>query len=210
MITGRPTSLAFVVTVATLFVMVLFSQFYWHDPFGWSHFLPAANNQIFNHGQVWRIFTAVFIHSDFGHLASNMFMLCIFCFFITSYFGLSVYPLLAFIFAGVVNLVAIASYEADVRLLGASGLVYLLGGFWLTMYFLIQRQYRILNRSLRVLGVGLVVFFPTSFVPTTSYRTHAIGIGFGILMALIYFYKNKALIRSHEVYKMQYIEALDH
>ncbi len=90
------------------------------------------------------------------------------------------------------------------RLLGASGWVYLLGGFWLTLYLLIQRQYRFSRRLMRVFGIALMVFFPTSFEPTTSYRTHFIGFIVGVAMGLYFFYSNKKKILAYEEYKIVY------
>ncbi len=111
---------------------------------------------------------------------------------------------MSFILAGVVNAFAILTYAPDVELIGASGLVYILGGFWLTLYFLIQRQYPVMNRLMRVVGIACMIFLPSTFSPTTSYRTHAIGFIFGIAMALVYFVRYKKEIRSHEVYKLRF------
>jgi rhomboid protease GluP len=204
MITGKPRNESFVITAATLALMLLATLFYWSDPLGWSQFLPAIRQPIFANGEWWRIFTAIFIHADWDHFFSNMYMLAFFSFFVFGYFGFGVFPLLSFFTAGIVNLLSISTYPPDVTLLGSSGLVYLLGGFWLTLYFFIQRQYGITNRLLRVVGIGAVIFFPTSFVPATSYRTHAIGFVFGTLMALAYFIKNKKKIQAYEVYKVIY------
>ena len=207
MITGKPGKDSFLIAVMTVFVMGLITLFYWRDPFGWSQYLPAIKDEVFAHGQLWRIFTALFIHADLGHYLSNMYMLSVSSFFIFGYFGFTIYPLTSFLVAAFVNLLAIATYSPDVRLLGASGLVYVLGGFWLTMYFLIQRQYKWLNRTLRVVGISFMIFAPSTFVPNTSYRTHALGFAAGIIMAFVYFYKNRQIIRSHEVYSVSFVEA---
>ena len=134
-------------------------------------------------------------------------MLSIFVFFTYGYFGVWVFPVLSIFGGSVVNLISIATYGDEIRLLGASGLVYFLGAWWLTMYFFIQRQYSLPNRILRLIGIALMVFFPTSFVPTTSYRTHAIGFLCGAVFALIYFYIYKQSIRSYEKYKVIEVEA---
>jgi rhomboid protease GluP len=134
-------------------------------------------------------------------------MLWIFSYFVYGYFGFTVFPFVSFLVAAVVNAFAIMSYAPDMQLLGASGLVYVLGGFWLTMYFFIQRQYSTVNRFMRVTGIALMIFWPTSFAPTTSYRTHALGFVAGIIMAGFYFYKNRQAVRSYEVYKVSYVES---
>ncbi len=206
-ITGKPHTQSLWVALLTIFVISLVTtQVYWNDIFGLADKLPAINKKIFSNYEWWRPFTAIFIHADAKHLLSNMYMLGIFSFFVYGYFGFTVYPIISYFIAGIVNVLAVFTYPADVRLLGASGLVYVLGGFWLCMYFLIQRQYRVFNRLLRVFGIALIIFFPSTFSPTTSYRTHAIGFIFGILMGTIYFYKKCNLIRAHEVYRTSSIE----
>ena len=209
LITRKPKATSFSVSAGMILLVVAVTQFYWLDPIGWSDLMPAVQNNVYLEGEWWRLFTAVLIHSDFGHLLSNLYMLGIFSFFIYGYFGFWLYPVVTFLGAAFVNVIAILTYPPDVRLLGASGLVYLLGGFWLSLYFLIQRQYSIPSRSLRVLGLSIMIFFPTTFVPTTSYRTHAIGFAVGVLIALIYFLLNKSKIRSFEVYKKPEPDLLD-
>jgi rhomboid protease GluP len=188
-------------TALFLLIVVLFSQFYWLNSFNLSTYLPAVHEEIIGHNQWWRVFTSTLIHADGGHLLSNLYMLGILSFFCYGYFGFLVYPVYTFLGAGFVNYIAILTYPPYVHLLGASGLVYLLGGFWLTLYLFIQRQYSISKRLVRVLGIALMIFFPTSFEQTTSYRTHFIGFLVGISMSVFYFLLNKQKIRSHELYE---------
>lgn len=202
LITGKPDQKSLVVSALVVLFVTLISQVYWLDPWNLSNLMPAMQEAVFSQGQWWRIYTAILIHADMGHLLSNLYMLSILSFFIYGYFGLRVYPLLTFLGAGLVNALAILTYPEHVRLLGASGWVYLLGGFWLTLYFFIQRQYPWSRRLLRAMGIGLMIFFPTSFEPTTSYRTHFIGFVVGILMASLYFFKNRNQIQKHETFKM--------
>lgn len=200
-ITKKPHPGSFAVSFCFLLGITLVTQLYWVNWNGWADYLPAVNRLIFDEGQFWRALTAVFIHADLGHLLSNLYMLGILSFFVYGYFGFWAYPVYGFAGATLVNLISVWTYPADVRLLGASGLVYLLGGFWLGLYFFIQRQHSWVSRSLRVAGMALMVFFPSTLEPTTSYRTHFIGFVVGLVMAIIYFYKNKASIREEETYK---------
>lgn len=192
------------VSFVILLFITLMTQLYWYNIGGLADLLPSVKNKIFIDGQWWRIFTSTLIHSNLGHLLSNLYMLGIFSFFVYGHFGAKIHPLFTFLGAGIVNLIAISTYSGDTRLLGASGLVYLLGGFWLTLYLFIQRQFPFMNRFLRVCGIALMVFFPTSFESTTSYRTHFIGFVVGISMALLYFVFNFKKIRKHEKYQIFY------
>lgn len=195
-----------IVAILTLIVMALVSQLFWLDLYDLASSLPAINRNVFLEGEWWRVFTAMFIHSDIGHFLSNMLLLSVFTFLISGYFGLKLFPVYSIFFGGVVNAIAIYSYPLDVRLLGASGLVYLMGGVWLSLYFFIQRQYSIYNRILRITGISLMLFFPNTFMPNTSYRTHAIGLAIGIALGTFYFFQNKKAIRSYEVYNYSIIE----
>ena len=205
LITRKPSSDAFVVATAVSLFSVLMTLLYWSGPQWLADLLPAVQESVFKQGQFWRIFTATFIHADIEHLLSNIYMLWIFGFFVFGYFGLSVFPVVSFLLAGAVNALAILTYGPETRLLGASGLVYILGGFWLTLYPLVQRQYAVGNRLLRVIGIALVIFLPSTFVPSTSYRAHGFGFAVGVLMGLWYFRKNKKQIRSYETYKISLV-----
>lgn len=205
MITGRPSTLAFIVAFAIVLWTSFMTVLYWVLPSSAAALMPTVYSQVFAHGQIWRVFTAIFVHADLEHFLSNMYMLWIFSFITVGYFGLKIFPYISLVLAGVVNALTILTYSPTVELIGASGLVYILGGFWLTMYFFIQRQYTITNRLIRVLGISFVIFFPTSFVPTTSYTAHAIGFLAGVIMAGIYFVQNKKNIREREVYKISYV-----
>lgn len=205
LITRKPSAEAFLVTSAVVLFTTLMTLLYWSGPQWLAELLPAVQAPVFTQGQIWRIFTATFIHADIEHLLSNIYMLWIFGFLVFGYFGFSVFPIASFFLAAVVNALAILTYAPETHLLGASGLVYILGGFWLTLYPLVQRQYSVGSRLLRVTGIALVIFLPSTFVPTTSYRAHAIGFAVGVLMGLHYFKKHKKKIRNFEVYKISHV-----
>ena len=200
LLTKSPRSSSFVLVLFTIALIGLISNFYWHNSFGLAKYLPAEKGLIFSSHQWWRIFTAIFIHGDIEHFLSNMFMLGIFTFLIYGYFGAILFPVISLSAAAAVNAISIFSYEPEVKLLGASGLVYFLGELWLILYFLIQRQHSITKRTLRSLGGALMIFWPTTFLPSTSYRTHLIGFVLGLVIGAIYFLKNRQQIQSHETY----------
>lgn len=193
----RPSFMGFMLPLAVLMLAAIVSKIYWDDLAGAS-WLPATGAQVFVQQEVWRLWTTIFVHGDLQHLLSNAYMLGILSFFVYSYFGFWVYPIYSFLGAGLVNAWALTTYPPEVRLVGASGLVYLLAGFWLMMFLLIERRLSFGGRLLRVLGVGLLILFPTSFEPQVSYRTHAMGLIVGVVFAVIYFYANKDRFRRAE------------
>ena len=201
LMTGKPARFSVLASLGMILLMAVTTQMYWQDWWGLAEYMPAVKKHIFEDNQWWRAFTAIFIHGDLGHYISNMYMLGVFSFFIFGHFGWKAYPLWTVVGATIVNVLSIMTYPAETRLLGASGLVYVLGGWWLCMYVLVQRQYSYLNRSFRVIGTALMVFFPTTFVPTTSYRTHAIGFAVGVATAILYYLRHKKEIRAGDKYK---------
>lgn len=202
LITQQPRKHSRTLVLSTLIFVVMFTQAYWLDIGHLSAFMPASQSSVFGQWQIWRIFTATLIHANVGHLLSNLYMLGILSFFVYGYFGLGIFPFSSFLVAALVNLISIYTYAPQIRLLGASGWVYVLGGFWLSMHLFIQRQYPLSNRTIRVIGIALLIFFPTSFEANTSYRTHFIGFIAGIVMAILYFSINKRAIRAKESYQL--------
>jgi len=180
--------------------IALLSLIYWNAPTAVSYYMPAIPEQVFVHHEYWRLLTAIFIHADVQHLLSNMFLFGIFAYLLYAYFGFFVYPLGSFALGAVVNYFSLLTYLPRVQLLGASGVVYLMAGIWLVLYFLIERRYTPIQRIIRCVGFSLVVLAPSTFNPLVSYRTHAIGFIVGMFFGVIYFYRNKVQIRAAEVY----------
>jgi rhomboid protease GluP len=143
----------------------------------------VSQNQVFLDGEYWRLFTALFAHSDIVHLLSNGPLLVIFGWLLRAFFGLGVFPILAVLVGAITNLAVIRQYPPDVHLLGASGMVYAMAGMWLTFYLKFEQGYSFNMRLVRVVGFILIVLFPTTFQPTTSYLAHTLGFVFGMIAA---------------------------
>lgn len=194
----RATGTSLIVALLTLLVCAVVSDRYWQYDDFISNYFVATRRQVFNEGEIWRLLTTIFVHGDLEHLLSNSYMLGILVYFVHCHFGFKVYPFLALLGASLTNAFSLLTYAPDIRLVGASGLVYFLGGFWLAMYIAIERQRRITSRLVRALGVGLLIFFPATIEQNVSTRTHVIGMALGVLFALIYFGRHRAYIRSFE------------
>jgi hypothetical protein len=78
-----------------------------------------------------------------------------------------------------------------------------MAGFWLTMYLLVERSVGPGKRILRVVCLALLVLLPSTFQANVSYRTHAIGLGLGVVSALVYFQRNRESIRAAEVVELE-------
>ena len=161
--------------------------------------LAAIPERVNEHQEYWRLVTAMGVHWDWRHLVSNAAFLALFSYLLYGYFGFWVYPFGVVVLGALTNYLALLTYPPEVRLLGASGVTYLMAGFWLTIYILIERSRSLRQRLLRSFGFGLILLIPTTLQQNVSYRTHAIGFGLGAIMALLYFQRKKKVIRTAEV-----------
>ena len=161
--------------------------------------LAASSQGILEKQEYWRLLTAVAVHADVVHAFSNAIFLAFFTYLLFGYFGFGVFPALSLIMAGLTNYLSLLTYPPEVSLVGASGLVYWMAGFWLGMYLLVERSVGLGKRILRAVCLALLVLFPSTFQANVSYRTHAIGFGLGTVSAFVYFQRNRESIRAAEV-----------
>jgi rhomboid protease GluP len=151
-------------------------------------YLAASPRKVFEAKEYWRLFTSSIIHADLSHFLSNSFMLSIMGYFVSYHYGPLVFPLLAFLSGILINLIVIWGYPPEVSLVGASGVVYWLWGFWLVLYFGIQRHETII---------------PSEFSPQVSYYAHAVGFVLGVLIGMTYFLFNRKRFFASEVWREQ-------
>jgi rhomboid protease GluP len=161
--------------------------------------LAATPESVFRAHQYWRLLTAIAVHADVMHFVSNALFLAPFAYLLYGYFGFWVFPVASLAMAALVNGISVATYPQGSALLGASGLVYWMAGFWLTAYLLVERSVNPGKRILRAVCLGLLVLAPSTFEANVSYRTHGIGLALGIASALLYFATNRQALRQAEV-----------
>ncbi|MCI0417600.1 rhomboid family intramembrane serine protease [bacterium] len=190
-------------SLAVIAVTFLFSLIYWGNSFGLRKWLNVDRDAVFVSHEYWRLLTGILVHADTNHFFSNALGLFLFGYLLNGYFGPTVYPMGVFVLGIVVNLVSIATYPPGTGLVGASGVVYLMAGFWLTLFVSTERRFSILQRLLRSIGFALVMLISSTFDPAISHRTHAIGFFTGIVYGLIYFFKAKEKIRAAEVVALE-------
>lgn len=197
-LTRKPASWSHWVALASVAVLFVASVVYWSDVFGLASYLPASRESVYFHGQYWRLATSMLVHADFQHFLSNGVVLGVLAFLLYGYYGVEVYPGWTIVFGTIVTGLSLRTYPAQTSLVGASGVVYLMAGFWLTLYLLLERRVSIGKRLVRAIGFGFIVLVPTAFEPTVSYRTHLIGLLVGVGFAIAYFWKYKDELRAAE------------
>ncbi len=186
-------------------VLLFVSLLCWRNPYLFK--LLAGNRyQVLVEQEYWRLLTTTAIHADLTHFLSNAILFALFTFLLYGYFGFWVFPVAVAALGSLTNYLSLLTYSENIQLIGASGLVYLMEGFWLTIYVLVARTHQLKRRVLVAMGIALIVLVPSNLSPRVSYRTHAIGCGIGIIVALGYFQARKEQIRSLETFQ---IEAVD-
>ncbi|MGH9460573.1 MAG: rhomboid family intramembrane serine protease [Vicinamibacteria bacterium] len=198
----KPASGSVWVALAGVALLCMVSGIYWTDALGLASELPATPETVFELGQYWRVFTAIGVHSDFWHLMSNALVFAVLSYVLYGYFGAMVYPVLTVGGGGLVMALSLATYPPLTVLVGASGVTYLMAGFWLTLYLFVERRFTLAKRLLRALGFGVIVLMPTVIEPAVSYRTHALGFGVGVALGVAYFYFNKDRLRAAERFEI--------
>jgi rhomboid protease GluP len=197
----RPYSLE--VAALTISAILSVSLLAWQNGAALLPTLAATSRGVLQEDEYWRLLTAIAVHADLVHFLSNALFLAFFPYLLYGYFGFWVFPVLGLVMTGLAHYLALLSYPPSAALVGASGLVYWMAGFWLTMYTLVDRTLSLGRRVMRVVVVILVVLLPTTFQEDVSYRTHAIGFGLGVVSAVAYFQRHRESIRGSEVVEVE-------
>ena len=199
MLSRRPREYSAQVAIISLLLMLGTTLLAWREGPALSDRLAAIPEKVLGEGEYWRLWTGMAVHADISHFAYNALFLAFFSYILYGYFGPWVYPVWSLLLGGVTNYLALLTYSPGTRLVGSSGLVYLMAGFWLVMYVLVERRHPVKRRLLHAVGVALIVFLPSSLQENVSYRTHAIGFGLGTILAVACFQLKKKEILSAEV-----------
>lgn len=178
------------------------SILYWNPQLGMSKYLAASYDTVMQ-GDYWRLFSTSFVHGGIEHLLSNSLMLSFLTYFVCSFYGSFIGVIVSFVVSMITNLVVLNVYEGSTYLVGASGVVYYLWGFWMILYMLVQTQFSLIGRSLRMGAVFLVLLVPTDYQPKTSYLAHAVGFGLGIVAGLIYYVLNLSKFKEAELWDIK-------
>ena len=199
MLSRKPRDYSAQVAIISLLVMLWTTLLCWKNGPEYPSRLAAIPEKVLLEREYWRLWTGMAVHADLPHFAVNALFFGFFSYLIYGYFGFWLYPVWSLLLGGVTTYLSLLTYSASTHLVGSSGLVYLMAGFWLMMYILVERRHSVKRRLLHAVGVALIVFVPTSLQERISYRTHSIGFGLGIVLAVACFQWKKERIRSEEI-----------
>ncbi len=176
------------------------SSLYWFDDLG--VYLSANRLKAIEDGQYWRLVSSTFIHGSLTHFLSNSMMLFILSLVTVSFYG-HIFTTLYILCSGtLINYITLMSHaNQETSLVGASGVIFCLWGFWLILFFFLERQRTVLSRILRIGAVFFVLLVPTSYDPSTSYRAHYIGFFIGVIVGLVYYLVSRKRLHSFETWR---------
>ena len=201
----KPREESLLIALLSVMVLLFVSLLCWRNP-SLLDLLAASRHQVVGEQEYWRLLTTTAVHADLTHFLSNAILFALFTFLLYGYFGFWVFPVAVAALGSLTNYLSLLTYSENVQLIGASGLVYLMAGFWLTTYVLVERTHPLKRRVLVAMGIALIVLVPSNLSPRVSYRTHAIGCGVGIVVALGYFQARKEQIRSLETFQIEEVD----
>jgi membrane associated rhomboid family serine protease len=120
------------------------------------------------------------------HLLGNMLFLVPFGGLLTFYFGWKMFPFYSLILGIIAQIISLKTYARPIGLQGASGVLYVMFGLWLSLYYKAEVHIPRGKRWLRIIGFCLVMMVPSEFSPRVSYRSHFIGLAIGLIAGIIY------------------------
>ena len=137
--------------------------------------LGQINANVWN-GQVWRLFTAIFVHADIVHIFGNMFFLLIFGLMAEDMFDIKEYLLIYFLSGLCGGLLTLTLWPPNTLSVGASGAIF--GVLGATLIYA--------GHSIRqsIMGVLLLAFFffIINLGPDVNYLAHLGGLATGLLI----------------------------
>ena len=140
------------------------------------------NSKVFE-GQIYRLFTAMFLHADIIHLFSNMLALLIFGTSVENNFYKYQFLLIYFVSGFLGNIFSLFLLPYDSISLGASGAIFGLIG---AVFVFFARE----DKSFILFGLIYLVFFIfMSFAPGINLWAHLFGLLGGLILG--YLFKNK-------------------
>ncbi len=180
-------------------LLVTGTALFLNDVFHLRQLMPASFETVVLKKEYYRLWSALFAHGDLEHILSNLFLFIPFAYLLAHYFSLWLFPLIGFLLGGLINLIVVHYLGGGNTIIGVSGVVYWMGATWMTLSFFIDRRETILARLIKLSGVSLVLFFPTTFLPEVSYFSHFLGYIFGIVTGAVVFFVFKKRFLAAEV-----------
>ena len=172
----RKSKLTVGLVISNILIYIFFLPFQ-----GYIYYFTQINIAIFNNFEIWRLFTAMFIHGDLTHLISNMFGLFLFGIFIESSFSKTKFLIIYFVSGIIGNVFSLFLLPPYVISFGASGAVFGLIGA--NLIIVLREGYT----PLIFIGLVYVIYFLiSSFLPGINYFAHIFGLIGGLILGYLF------------------------
>lgn len=178
----RPSFISSYPAILVSIVIIFFSRILTNSSY--SDLIWSSHDTVYIKHEFWRLITAIFTHADSVHLISNLPLLILFGWFLFEYFGFYMFPVMSLLIGILTNMVTLYFYADSTRLLGASGMIYGMVALWLVLYIHRDTDHSLMMRLFRATGFALIMLFPETYNPSTSYLAHASGFVIGIITGL--------------------------
>lgn len=198
-LTQKPRAYAGAMTFLLSLILFVMGSMALSGAFQLDQLLPASAGRIFQNHEYWRLWSALFMHADAGHLFGNVFLLLPFSYLLTAYYGALLFPVLGILMGGVVNFFVVRSLPAQVSLIGISGVVYWVAAAWLTLFVLVDTRKSLRRRFAIATVTSIVLLFPETYKQETSYYSHFLGYILGVISGIIFYLAKRKKILSKEV-----------
>lgn len=170
-------------SLAWVFLVVLF---FWLSSRGDLKSVGIVDSTALEHGQWWRLFTAMWLHADAGHLATNASIGLVLLGLTMGRYGTGAGLLAAYLAGAGGNVIAWTLSAAPHLSLGASGMVLGCLGLLAVQSFSLWRQTPHAGKYI-VSGVvgGVMLFVLMGLTPGTDVLAHAGGFASGLLLGAL-------------------------
>jgi len=188
------------ISFGMLALCFLFSALQWNGYID----VIARPGLVFADKEYWRLISSIFVHGDMKHLLSNSIMTVLMGHYVSSYYGVRAYPLFGTFVGIVINFLVLMTYDQEIGIVGISGVLYYLWGFWFALFIKIQTHISLTRRLMKVLIVGSFLLIPEVFEAQVSHLAHLLGFVLGILLGIIHYHFISKKVLSFE--KWEYIK----
>ena len=157
------------------------------------YLLAQTNSSILEDYEIWRLFTSMFLHSDYLHLFMNMFALLLYGSLVEKFFKTHEYLIIYFVSGFLGNIFTLLLYPPNTLSVGASGAIFGLLG---AAFVLVAKSN---ERTLLVLAVVYIIYFIiASFEPGINAWAHLFGLAGGVLFGYMFYTRKNRFVETYD------------
>lgn len=187
----RPKVILITKLLIVICVIMYFISLFINDDFTTSLLILGANNRgLVLNGDIWRLFTSMFLHGSFIHLIVNMYSLWVVGSKVENYLGRTNF-LIIYLLSGLMGSVFSIVFNSNSISIGASGAIFGLMGslLYFGYYYRIYLSNTLINQMIPIIILNLILGFSLSGIDNAAHIGGLIG---GYLATMIVGLKYKS------------------